>query len=47
MMDEHVKAYYAEKVAQELNPPKPPEPKMSMNFGFKVLKPDMLYTNCI
>lgn len=42
MMDEHVKTYYAELVAQELNPPKP-KPlefnKINMSFGVKIVQP--------
>ena len=57
MMDEHVKAYYAEQVARELNPPKlDPKPAgatfghMKVDWGLKIANPNdfgVIYTNCI
>jgi hypothetical protein len=53
-MDEHVKAWIAEKVARELNPPPKPKPRfegtMNLRWGldFAVIRPDssVLLTNC-
>ena len=57
MMDEHVKAYYVEKVARELSPPKlDPRPAgtvsghMKINWGIEIAKPHdfgVIYTNCV
>lgn len=38
MMDEHVKEYYAEKVAHELNPPPPPPPPSDLIFTRMAVK---------
>ena len=51
-MDEHVKAWIAEKVARELNPPPKPRFEDPMNFrwdlGYKAVRPDadVILMNC-